>query len=539
MCELSEAEMKNSFENRQRQQIRAAQEEYRAVLEYQMAQKDQRRSRKHYVEPKIGATPPPPTPPADDVSSFDAPQYSRVSPVRSSSGAPGGDEARHTTPAKRSMELRAALEEQIELKRQRQQELLQRERLMSRELLHRGAASVSATDVSLVARLVERQPAALHPVSYPVAPSAIDSRASPPPTWNNKEFLDLSKKDEEERLRKQQERLRAEELRNELECQIREKQQAQKERAESEKRAVREYEDRQLRQQEKLVAEERRRAEDNAKRQQMLQEDNLLLSKQKQRGAAEASSTSIATQAQGIVSKSSVSFAPVGSQEDTGRVSSDLSPIPWLKHGPDVGPAPAVSFSNSSTAAPTVSSSFGDNELRGILSRIHKELLQQRQDFLSPSIFSAVPLSNVGRLAGPSVFPAAVRNAAVSVAEELPTSDRKFISSNGVSIAGVRMSKSPQMFSMTEWANAADVSGQRLAGDEGIAPYDPISEALHRNQHRLRQLRFARHNDDVLRIFLNQDSPSSIDNFAKISSAGVDTQIPAPSQQHAPLGRHQ
>lgn len=474
-------------------------EDLRVALEEQIAERNRKlKGRRYFVEPKIGSSPTPYASYQSDAASpspIPEPHYSRVSPERSARyvRADGRrsvefDHERSSHDAK-TAELRAALEEQIEAKKRREAELKARERLESRELLVRASVMEPLADHPTVPSQFSHLPV--------ISSGFMESKAPLPENWHSHEFLDLAKKDDEERQRKQAERAKAEVLRGELERQIREKEESRRSQARMQLNAEREYEAKQQRIRELAASNERKRQDEASRAQQQLQHDNLVMAQQHRNSPSR------------VRVESSLAHPLASSPARTDHVTDVSSQQQHGVAAPMMGPAQVLG-----AAAPVDQS----GDVRSILSRIHNELLLQRQDLLSPSIFSAIPASNVSRLAMGGPLPTS--NAAEGNAlpmfggmGELPA-DRQMVRKDPLKhhyvSPRVTLKKQP-IFSMTDWMAPQGVdSGASPFASEPVCGYDHVSETLRRNQQRLRQIRFAKHNDDVLRIFLQQDNPSAV-----------------------------
>jgi hypothetical protein len=478
-------------------------EELRLALEEQIAERNRKvKGRRYFVEPKIGMSPTPDTPPtmaAASPSPVRELNYSRVSPQRNDRYA-RADGRRSTEMSNysdhqesKTAELRAALEAQIDMKKRREAELKARARLESRELLARSS-DTSVGDVPSV-HVSRYSPQLSDPTTV-----SVSAAAKLPDNWHSHEFLDLAKKDDEERQRKQAERTKAEALRADLERQIKEKEDLRRSQARSQLEAEREYEAKQQRIREAAASNERKRQDDQSKVSQQLAKENLNM----------AQNRTSPTRVRGVDSSMSTHLSPpppaAAANHPSIPASEGVSSL-----GGGVGGLPPL-------ATPVDQS----GDVRSILSRIHNELLLQRQDFLSPSIFSAMPSSNVARLA---LGPFQLSSSPVIDGQqqalpfftgggELPA-DRQLVRKNPY-LSPLRMKQQPT-FSMTDWMSPQHPAAPNGGGNNPAVPvndpitgYDHVSETLKRNQQRLRQLRFAKHNDDVLRIFLQQDNPAAV-----------------------------
>lgn len=466
--------------------------ELRGALEGQMAEKKRKMTRKYFVEPKIGASQEfEQSSPPEKTSPQRYPQRSNVSPSRRADG----NSVAEVWAGNKSAELRAALEEQIEEKRRRRQEAIERERIASRELLQRAGISPERKREVSPERLRYAQITPMPSVSQSAASIEAATRNVLPPTWHSHEFLDLTRKEEEEKKRKQAERLRAEELRLDLERQMKEKEALQKKLIADERREYREYELRQQRIRDDMVQNEKRRQEEQARSFQQLQEEN----KNMRRGKDDGRNSPVSNAAP----PSPVPF-PVRSD----------SPVREREQQYATAVVPAPS---SAILSPSPQS---ENDMRQMLSRIHREILQQRQDLMSPSIFTTYPLSNIGRM----VSPIALSPIASSPnPDELPN-DRQFVHQNNNPLRytsnTLRAAGAP--FSMTGQWNFGDGTGA-FGATAADTTFNPVADVLRRNQARLRQLKFARNHDDLLRIFLAQDTPGSI------AAATAHLDLPPPS----------
>lgn len=488
-------------------------DELRAALEEQIADRNRKlKGRRYFVEPKIGATPTPDTPPTTASAASPSParelNFSRVSPERQeryirADGRRSGELSNYSdVQDTKTADLRAALEAQIELKKRRQAEIKERERLASRELLARSSEAAPSG--------LGQSPAPYGIRSVPVLAPRVDISGglarSVPDNWHSHEFLDLARKDEEEKQRKHTERMKAEALRADLERQIKEKEDARRSQARSQLETEREYEAKQQRIRETAALNERRRQDEQSKAIQQLAQDNLSM----------ANHRNSPSRVRGVDSSLSTytNESPPPPISAAARGAAIAAPLPL-----DLAMQPL------GLAAPTPLLDQS-GEVRAILTRIHNELLLQRQDFLSPSIFSAIPTSNVARLGlGPFQMSSSPPVDGMQhplpyfagVPGELPA-DRQMVR-NGARKYPPHLSptrfKQPT-FSMTDWMSPQlpTVDNDAAAGGahpgEPITGFDHVSETLKRNQQRLRQLRFAKHNDDVLRIFLQQDNPAAI-----------------------------
>ena len=228
-----------------------------------------------------------------------------------------------------------------------------------------------------------------------------------------------------------------------------------------------------------------------------------------------------------------------------------VSPIPLQQEREPYSPAQrkaslGVEGQESATTR-FVGAGINNQDVREMLSRIHQELLLQRQDLLSPFIASTYPIANLsvlrqGALQHPSAAPHSTPggNGSPSPAGELPSnqqfvfrsgnqpSTKRHDVADGVESPHARHNVPPcdslPTFSMTSaWAQPLATSSY---GTEGL---DPISEALRRNQNRLRQLRFARHHDEILRAFVAQDSAAAIRLMDASGISSTHADLPPPS----------
>ncbi|CUG94065.1 Hypothetical protein, putative [Bodo saltans] len=481
-------------------------EDLRIALEDQIAERNRKvKGRKYFVEPKIGSSPTPDTPPtmyAASPSPVRELNFSRVSPQRSDRYV-RADGRRSTEMSNysdlqesKTAELRAALEAQIEMKKRREAELKARARLESRELLAKSN-DTAVGDVS-----IPYVPKYSPQTSVPTAVN-VSAAAKLPENWHSHEFLDLAKKDDDERQRKQTERTKAEALRADLERQIKEKEESRRSQARLQLESEREYEAKQQRIREVAASNERKRQDDLSKVSQQLAQENLSMAQHR----------NSPSRVRGVESSMSTHQSPPPPL----RGDNSTSLVPTTDGGGVVSP---LGIGGVSGLPPIVfpAAPMMDNggDVRSILSRIHNDLLLQRQDFLSPSIFSAIPASNVARL---GLGPFQLSNSPVidgqqqalpffTGAGELPA-DRQLVRKNPY--LSPRKMK-PQTFSMTDWMSPqlATADPSAFASEGPITGYDHVSETLKRNQLRLRQLRFAKHNDDVLRLFLQQDNPAAV-----------------------------
>jgi hypothetical protein len=475
-------------------------EELRLALEEQIAERNRKvKGRRYFVEPKIGMSPAPDTPPtmaAASPSPVRELNYSRVSPQRNDRYA-RADGRKSTEMSNysdlqesKTAELRAALEAQIDMKKRREAELKARARLESRELLARSSDTSLGDAPSVHVSRYSPQ------LSAPTTVS-VSAAAKLPDNWHSHEFLDLAKKDDEERQRKQAERTKAEALRADLERQIKEKEDLRRSQARLQLEAEREYEAKQQRIREAAASNERKRQDDQSKVSQQLAKENLNM----------AQNRTSPSRVRGVDSSMSTHVSPPAAAAH-----------PSIPAGEGVMSSLGGGFGGlPPLASPGATPVDQSGDVRSILSRIHNELLLQRQDFLSPSIFSAMPSSNVARLA---LGPFQLSNSPVidgqqqalpffTGAGELPA-DRQLVRKNPY-LSPRRMKQQPT-FSMTDWMSPQHPAAPNPAvpANEPITGYDHVSETLKRNQQRLRQLRFAKHNDDVLRIFLQQDNPAAV-----------------------------
>lgn len=292
-------------------------------------------------------------------------------------------------------------------------------------------------------------------------------RSAPFPTPHD--FFHLDSKWEEQQRKKEQDRKKAEELRQALEEQIALKNQLLKRRRDAELREARDAEDAFKRRADEEARRRAEHAQQQAKAFADLQEQNRSLAQNHQVAAPPTITTGKAAELppRELRSPSPSLFPPTAD--------GPLSPLSAdpIRADTVVSPAPH----STSTA-----------DLREVLSRIHTELMQQRQMVMSPSGYSMGLAVPPPRLPPLSFKPAAPPSLVPSMRDEMVT-DTAFVG------------RKDDVFSMTSVQSG--MSPPRLPRSNVFE----INACLKKNHDRLQRLQFARNADDVLKVFLSHDAP--------------------------------
>ena len=471
--------------------------------------------------------------------------------------------------ARRSADLRTALELQVEEKKRRRQLEKERQLMESRERLAAIAGNGSGSSPQAGVMFNARRSPTRQQMEYlgsgkdnvspaRMPPPAAAAQHEPPPSWMRSEFLQLGKREEEEKARRQQVQQRNEQLRLALEEQIREKERAKQEAAEHEARSQAEYDAKLRREQEAAARADRGKAEETTRNAASVARENKMLrdmkAEQQQQPPTGLTRKSLA------VTSTRLEPSPSTAAPDDGG---DGDAIPSFLRHEQLAPLQPTILSLG--ASPSGRGGRGAYELEGVremLNSIQNELRRQRQDLLSPSMFSAIgnqqnvmlpPLINRSAprqlIFSPSPSPmTAARSPSPSFfanqpqASILPHSNQfvysthlripQQLSAGGAVHAGGApggdLYNKPMPSSSVTVGHRRSPSPAQLPLGDMIA--DPISDVLRRNQHRVKMLRFGHHHEDILRAFLDQDSPAALDGFHRLH-ASSDLPITAP-----PLG---